>query len=339
MSEPTRNPSDSEAMLRMIAGFWLTQAIYVAAKLGIADLLEDGPKPTAVLANATRTHEPSLYRVLRTLASVGVFVEDDGRFGLTPMAVQLRRDVVGSLRPYAIMMGEQWVWQSLGQMLHSVRTGQSGFEHVFGAPPFDYYKAHPDAARIGAEGLTSRSASENDAVVSAYDFANLRTIVDVGGGQGTLIMRILKANPLARGLLFDMPHMAELARPLLAQAGLTDRCEFQAGDFFASVPTGGDIYIMKKVLHDWDDDRALKILQNCRAAISPKGRLLLIELVVPDQNEPSFSKMLDLLMLTYVGGQERTEQVYRHLLNAAGFQVQRILATNSTVSVIEAIPT
>jgi len=244
--ETARDPSDSDAMLRMIAGFWLTQAIYVAAKLGIADLLEDGPKPIAVLASRTQTHERSLYRVLRTLASVGVFVEDKGRFDLTPMAMQLRRDAVGSLRPYAIMMGEQWAWRSLGGMLHSVRTGQSGFEHIFGKPPFDYYKDHPDAARIATEGVTSRSAPENDAVVSAYDFGNLKTIVDVGGGQGTLIARILGANPTARGLLFDMPHMAGLARPVLVQAGLTHRCEFQDGNFFASVPSGGDVYIMKK---------------------------------------------------------------------------------------------
>ena len=338
MSESKHDLSDSDAMLRMIAGFWLTQAIYVAAKLGIADLLGNGPKPIAMLASQTETHERSLYRVLRTLAAAGVFVEDEGRFDLTPMAMQLRRDVVGSLRPYAIMMGEQWAWRSLGEMLHSVRTGQSGFEHIFGATPFDYSKNHPGAARIGTEGVTSRSAPENDAVVSAYDFGNIETIVDVGGGQGTLITRILGANPRARGLLFDMPHMAGLARPVLVQAGLIHRCEFQAGNFFASVPSGGGIYIMKKVLHDWDDDRALEILQNCRAAIPAHGLLLLVELVVPAQNEPSFSKMLDLLMLTYVGGQERTEGEYRHLVTAAGFQLQRVLTSNSTVSIIEAVP-
>jgi hypothetical protein len=279
-------------MLRMVAGFWLTQAIYVAAKLGIADLLGEGPKPAAALANATQTHEPSLYRVLRTLASVGIFVEDQGRFGLTPMAMQLRHDVAGSLRPYAIMMGEQWAWQSVGEMLHTVRTGQSGFEHVFGAPPFDYYRTHPDAARIATEGVTSRSAPENDAVVSAYQFGNSGTIVDVGGGQGSLIVRILEANPAVRGLLFDLPHMAELARPLLLRAGLTHRCEFQEGDFFASVPSGRDIYIMKKVLHDWDDDRALKILQTVALRFQPRDSCCWSSWLCRIRMNPHFPKCL-----------------------------------------------
>jgi O-methyltransferase/methyltransferase family protein len=326
-------------MLDLISGFWISQAIYVAAKLGIADLLQDGPKSTAVLAKEAEAHEQSLYRVLRTLASRAIFSEETGRlFGLSPAAEWLRTDKPGSLRPYAIMMGEHWVWRSVGEMLHSVRTGESGFAQVFGARTFDYYAEHPHAARFAVEGMTSRSAAENVAIVDAYDFSDASTITDVAGGQGTLLSSILSANSNLRGTLFDLRHVLDAAGPVIAGTGLEERCDLAAGDFFDCVPIGADIYILKKVIHDWEDSDAGSILGNCRKAMSKSSRLLLVEVIVPAPNVPSFAKMLDLLMLAYAGGRERTEDEYRELLTSVGFRLQRVIPTSSTVSIIEAFP-
>jgi hypothetical protein len=326
-------------MLDLICGFWISQAIYVAAKLGIADMLQDGPKSAAVLAKQAEAHEPSLYRVLRTLASRAIFSEDSERlFALSPAAEWLRSDKPGSLRPYAIMMGEHWVWRSVGEMLHSVRTGESGFEHVFGARTFDYYAEHPNAARFAVEGMSSRSAAENVAIVGAYDFSGISTIVDVAGGQGTLLSSILAANSNLRGTLFDMRHVVDAAGPLIMRAGFQERCHLAAGNFFDCVPAGADIYILKKVIHDWEDSDARTILGNCRRAMPKSSRLLLIELIIPAPGVPSFAKMLDLLMLAYAGGRERTVDEYRELLASAGFRLQHVIPTSSTVSIIEALP-
>lgn len=334
------NQDAGRTMLQLITGAWLSQAIFVAAKLGIADILADGPQDACELARRTATNEQALYRILRTLASVGVFTEHAPRcFGLTPLAQYLQQGSPGSLRAYAIMAGEQWVWRSMGAMLHCVQTGQSGFEHVFGqSSPFELYKTNPEAARIGLEALTSRSASENDAVVSSYEFAGAKRIIDIGGGEGTLLAAILSTNPAVDGTLFDTPRATEMARQRLDAAGLSARCHLVAGDFFQSVPTGGDLYLMKKVIHDWNDEQALAILQNCRSVMPAHGRLLLIELIVPARNEASLAKMLDLLMLAYVGGRERTEDEYRSLLSSSGFRLQRVIPTGSPVSLMEALP-
>jgi O-methyltransferase domain/Dimerisation domain len=339
MSPLPQHHSSAQDMLGSISGFWLSQAIYVAAKLGIADLLQDGPKSTLALAKRAEAHEPSLYRVLRALASRGIFTEHTGcRFALSPAAEWLRSDQPGSLRPYAIMMGEQWVWRSVGDMLHSVRTGEPGFQHVFGARTFDYYADHPDGARFAIEGMTSRSAAENIAIVDAYDFSGASAIIDVAGGQGSLLCSILLANSHLHGTLFDMRHVIDTAGALLERHGLSGRCQLAAGDFFDFVPAGADIYILKKVIHDWADTDARIILSNCRGSMTKTGRLLLIELVVAPPNAPSFAKMLDLLMLAYAGGRERTEDEYRELLSSAGFCLLRVIPTASPVSIIEAIP-
>jgi hypothetical protein len=277
--------------------------------------------------------------VLRALASVGIFSEDEeGRFSLTPLAEPLRSDVPGSVRPFSVMQGSEWAWRSWGEIMHSVRTEEPAFELVFGMPLFDYYAANPEAGRVGAEGLTSRSESEDARIVSAYDFSRVKTVVDVGGGRGTLLASILTANPQARGILFEKPHVVALAQPLFQASELNDRCEFVAGNFFASVPVGGDVYLLKKVIHDWDDDEARSILSVCRAAIPDDIPLLLIELVIPLGNEPSFGKLLDLHMLVSPGGLERTQVEYRDLLASAGFNLERIIPTASPVSVMEALP-
>jgi hypothetical protein len=327
-------------MLRLVTGAWITQAVHAAAKLGLADLLRDGPRAATELAEATATEPRALHRLMRTLAGHGVFAEeqDGGRFRLTPLAELLRSDAPGSLRPFAIMMGEQLVWRSFGELPYSLRTGKPAFDHVFGQPLFDYYADHPDAARIAVEGLTSRAASENMAVVTAYEFGAAHRVVDVGGGQGSLLAAILAVNPQLRGVLLDKPHVIELARPVLDTALRTGRCALEAGDFFAAVPAGGDIYLLKKVIHDWDDERALGILRSVAAAIPPTGRLLLVETIVPPGNAPSFAKQLDLLMMVYTGGRERTETEHRALLGEAGFELRRVIPTESTVSILEAVP-
>jgi hypothetical protein len=335
------NPAPaSTTMLHIAVGCWVSQAIYVAAKLGIADLLEDGPKPCDALAAATQTHSGALYRLLRALASLGVFAEEtDGRFRLTPLAECLCTSAPGSLRAFAVMLGEEAHWRAWGEVLHSVQTGQPAFDHVFGMPHFRHFAANPEAGRLFNEGMTSRSGQENEAIIAAYDFSGLRRVIDVAGGQGTLLAAILQASSTTRAVLFDLPHVIATARSVLARSGQAPRCELEEGDFFDKVPAGGDAYMLKKVIHDWDDERALSILKNCRKAMSSRGRLLLMEPVIPPGNEPSFNKLLDLLMLVWTsGGKERTEVEHRILLAAADFKVARVISTKSPVSIIEAQP-
>jgi hypothetical protein len=329
----------SMTMLHMATGSWVSQAIYVAAKLGVADLLEDGPKPHAILAKATQTDPGALYRLLRALASLDVFTEDaDGRFCLTPLADCLRTSAPGSLRAFAIMLGEQEHWQAWSNVLHSVRTGQPAFDHVFGLPHFKYLAEHPEAARLFNEAMTSRSGLENDAIIASYDFSGLRLVVDVGGGQGTLLAAILKATETPRGVLFDLPHVIAAVQAGMAHIGQDRRLQLQEGDFFDMVPAGGDAYVLKKVIHDWDDQQAISILKNCRHAMPRAARLLLFEPIVPPGNAPSFNKLLDLLMLIWTsGGKERTEAEHRMLLASAGFEPVRVIPTNSPLSIIEAV--
>lgn len=237
------------------------------------------------------------------------------------------------------MMGGEGVWRSWGEVLYSVRTGEAAFDHVFGMPVFDYYAANPSAARVGAAGLSARSAGENAAIVAAYDFGAADSVMDVGGGEGSLLRAILGAHPQLRGVLFEMPHVVELARTALAGAPEVDRCELVAGDFFAEIPRTGSLLLLKKVIHDWTDERAVTILRNCRAAVPAGGRLLLAENVIPAGDEPSFGKWLDLLMLVYAGGRERTADEFRDLLATSGFEMKRVIPTAAAVCVIEAVAT
>jgi hypothetical protein len=331
-------PTPAQALTQLLAGAWLAQAIAVVGKLGVADLLSTGPRTPAELAAATGSEATAMYRVLRALAGAGIFAEDDGRFGLTPLAGPLRSDAADSIRAYAVMAGERWVWQSVGGLEHSLRTGAPAFEQIFGASLFDYYAAHPDAARVGAEGLKSVGRGQDAAVVAAYDFAEAGTVVDVGGGQGGLLAAILEANPGVSGVVFNLPHVAAMARRQLQASGLAGRCRTEAGDFFREVPGGGDLYLLRKVIHDWDDERARVLLRCCRAAMTEAARLIVVEMVVPAGNEPAYAKLLDLLMLVYAGGRERTEAEYHDLLRSAGFSPTRLVATASAVSLIEAKP-
>jgi hypothetical protein len=326
-------------MMRLITGAWVAQAVHVAAQLAIADVIaSEGPRSPGDLAERVDADPDALYRVLRALASVGVFTERaDGTFALTPLAEPLRSDVSGSLRPFAIMMGAEGVWRSWGEVLHTVRTGEPAFDQVFGMPIFDYYAANPAAARMAAANLSARSARENAAVVAAYDFGAADRVMDVGGGEGSLLRAILAAHPRLRGVLFEMPHVVELARAALVGAPESDRCELVAGDFFTAIPMTDSLLVLKKVIHDWTDERAITILRNCRAALPAGGRLLLMENVIRPGNEPSFGKWLDLLMLVYAGGRERTADEFRELLALSGLEMEQVVPTAAGVCVIEAV--
>jgi len=324
------------AMLQMISGFWISRAIYVAAKLGVADHLSDGYRTIDELAAATGTHAPSLYRVLRALASVGVFTEDGKRgFALTPLAETLRTDVSGSLRAFAtVELGEEH-YPAWGELLHSVRTGEIAFDRAFGMPVWEFFEQNPENAKTFNDAMTGMTLAVNDAVLSSYDFSSIGKIIDVGGGHGSLIASILKAHPEMRGILFDAPPVIEGARCRLQDEGIAERCEAIAGDFFESVPGGGDAYILKWIIHDWDEERSITILKNCHRAMAENGRLLLVEAVVPFGSEPHFSKFIDLNMLVMTGGRERTEDEYRTLFEASGFRLTRIIPTESPMSIIE----
>jgi hypothetical protein len=338
---PINNVDESSpaALLQMTAACWLSQAVYVAAKFGIADLLRDGPKSCDALAEATQTNSGALCRVLRALASVKVFAqEEDGRFRLTPLAQHLRTDVPTSVSAFAVMLGEPEHWHAWEGLVYSVKTGGSAFEHVFGLPHFKYFAQHEKAGRIFNAGMTSRSVLENDAIVAAYDFSDVQTVIDIGAGEGTLVTALLKAQPNLHAVIVDLPHVIAASRTQI-EAKIQERCKFVAGDFFDSIPAGGDIYILKKVIHDWDDERARQILKNCQRAMPGNSRVLLAEPVIPSGNEPSFNKLLDLLILVWTsGGRERTESEHRLLLESAGLKLNRVIPTTSGLSILEAVP-
>lgn len=323
---------------RLASGFWVSQALYVVAKLGIADLLEDGPRSVEALASAAGANAGALGRVLRALASFGIFEQqEDGCWRLTPAAEPLRSGVSGSMRAFVVMLGEPESWRAWGEFLHSVKTGQPAFEHVFGAPVFRYMSEHPDAAAIFDAAMIARSAAEDEAMLAAYDLSSSNEIVDVGGGRGALLLAALNRHPRLDGVLFELPHVIDGARESIGADLPADRCRFHAGDFFRdALPAGADVYVLKKVIHDWDDARARQILAACRRAMSRNSSLLLIEPVIPPGNGPSFAKLLDLFMLVWPGGQERTEDEHRTLLASAGLALVRIVPTASPVSVIEA---
>lgn len=339
ISTSAGQPLQPHAFLTQLAfGAMMTQALYVAAKLGLADLVAAKPQAVSELAAATNTHERALYRVMRSLASVGVFEESEPKvFALTPLAEPLRTDDPNSVRKGAIFMGEEWHWRVWSDMLYSVKTGKPAWGHVHGAEVFEYFGSNPRQAEIFNDAMTDMSVGTAPVVVEAYDFSGIKALVDIAGGHGYLLAQVLKANPDMRGVLFDTPSVIDGAGSLLQKEGVTARVERVSGDFFASVPQGADAYMMKHIIHDWDDDRAIKILQNINTAMPEAGLLLVIEVVVPEGNEPHYGKLLDLEMLVSPGGVERTAQEYSELLSAAGLRMTRIVPTKSAFSIIEAV--
>lgn len=313
---------------------WITQGIWVAAELGIADLVAEWPRTARELARETNTHADSLYRVMRALASVGIFAEDDhGRFSMTPHAYLLRGDGSGSQKAFATMMGAEFhaAW---GELLHSVQTGVPGFEKKFGVPFFQYMTEHPDRHWIYDAAMGAFGKGETMPVLDAYDFSRFRIVVDVGGGSGLFLADILRKHPLLQGVLFDLPAVANRSRSSFLGSDLSGRLHTEGGDFLVSVPTGGDAYVLQHVVHDWQDEDAIVILRNCRDAMNVDGRVLVIETVIPPGNESFFGKWLDLMMLL-VGGRERTHLEYGRLFGEAGLKLRRVIPTTSEVSILE----
>lgn len=339
-SQPTTIPEvpPQIAMLQMISGFWISRAIYIIAKLGLADHMHVGAKTAEELAAASSTHAPSLFRVLRALASVGILTQsDDSRFGLTPLSETLRSDVPGSLRAFAtVELGDDH-YEGWGNLLHSVKTGEIAFDSHFGMSAWEYYAQNPENGKNFNDAMTGMSQGTIDAVMSSYDFSSIRKLADIGGGHGTLLATILKANPTMQGILFDAPNVVPGAEALMAAEGLAERCEIVGGDFFASVPSGADAHVMKWIIHDWNEEKCQTILTNCHQALPANGKLILIEAVVPSTSEPHFSKFIDLNMLVMTGGRERTGEEYQELLAQSGFQVTRIVPTPSPMSIVEAV--
>lgn len=336
MSEQTRAPAPV-ALLQMLTGYWVSKALAVAAELGVADQLRDGPRGVPDLARACGTDAGGLYRLLRALASVGVFSEADGeQFRLTPLAELLRSDVPDSMRALARMYGSEQ-FQAWSALEESVRTGTPAFGQVFGTSYFDYLEHHPEPSAVFNDAMTGWTAHLADSVVAAYDFGDRRQVVDVGGGLGLLLSTILHAHPAVSGVLFEQPHVTADAEAFLEKAGLGGRVSTVGGDFFDSVPDGGDTYVLAQILHDWDDDQCARILDSCHEAMPPGATLLVIEQVLPPANEPSLGKWLDLHMLVMLGGRERTADEYRSLLAAAGFELTSVIPTQSGASLVEAV--
>jgi len=325
-------------MLQIISGFWIARCVYVTAKLGIPDLLKDGNKTADELAAATNTHAPSLFRVLRALVPFGILSKDQAdRFGITSLSATLRSDVPGSLRAFAMTeLGEEH-YPAWGELLYSVKTGGIAFDHAFGEPCWEFFRKNPENAEIFNDAMSGMTAQANEALHAAYDFAGIRKIVDVGGGRGGLISSILRKNPTMRGILFDSPQVIEGAKTNVANSDVADRCELVGGDFFKSVPEGGDAIILKWIIHDWDDEQSVAILKNCHRALPENGRLILVEALVPQTNEAHFSKFIDLNMLVMTGGRERTEAEFRELYEKSGFRLTQIVPTESPFNVIEGV--
>jgi hypothetical protein len=319
-------------MNQLIRGYWTTQAIFVAAELGIADLLVDGAKHPDELGRQTGVRGDMLYRVLRALASIGIFREDDdGRFSLTPLAETLCGD--SGQRAYARLHGRE-LYQCWARLLDAVRTGQPGFVAAYGMPAFEYFSNHPDRGAVFDQAMTGHHGPEADPMLDAYDFAAVDELVDVGGGNGSLLQAILNRHPQMRGVLFDLPRVVERARATLENANIGDRCRLVGGSFLEAVPQGADAYLLRHVIHDWADEDAVTILRNCRNAMKPRGKVLVVEIVVPAGNDPSFAKWMDLMMITY-GGKERSEKQYRALFDRAGLRLTRIVPTKAGISVVE----
>jgi len=323
----------SRRLAELINGYQISAAIGAFARLGIADALAEGPAPPAELAARLGADERSLVRLLEATREVGLFeARDDGRYGLTPLGKLLRGDVEGSLRRLAIVSTDEWRWRAYGHLTHALRTGEPGFIPAHGCRFWEYLASHPAEAASFNETMSRVSTLRDAVLAGAYDFGDIRRLVDVGGGDGSLLRAVLARHPHLQGVVFDQPGVVEVARERLLEAGLDERCEAVAGDFMEAVPPGGDAYLLSWILHDWDDETALRILRNCRAAMNDAARLLVVELVVPAADDPApapgvvrIVRQTDLEMLAVVGGRERTAAEYGELLAQAGFSLARIV--------------
>jgi hypothetical protein len=326
-------------VMELLTGAWTAQCIYVAVKLGIPDQLANGPLSADEVARRTGAHPGAVYRLMRALASQRVLRHRrDDKFALTRTGKALRTGVPGGVGDMALFLGHPLRWEDWGNLLYSVQTGEPSVVKLRGKPFFEYLDDNPELAESFNNAMTAGNEVAIYAVLASYDFSSYRTIVDVGGGHGRLLSMILAKAPNARGVLYDLPSVVEGAGPEMTNAGVADRCEVVGGSFFESVPKGGDAYLMKAILHDWNDDDAVRILNVIRAAIEPGGKLLLLEAVLPQRASSDLGMLIDLEMLVAVGGKERTQAEWENLLGRTGFRLIRVVHTAAPVSIIEAVP-
>ncbi len=329
--------NESQAMMDLVFSYWRSQVVGVAAKLGIADLLAEKSMSADWLAKETDAEPTALYRLLRAAASVGVLEETAGRtFGLTPLGQTLRSNVPGSMRHLAISVTSEGHWRPWGALDRTVRDGQRSTTRTLGCEIFDYFAQHPDEASAFNAAMGNLSALAGHELAQRYELPKACTIVDVGGAHGIVLSALLAAHPDARGVLFDLPHVIETAPATLAAQGVADRTQLMAGDFFESVPSGGDVYVMKHILHDWSDTQAVTILTNCARAMNKDAKVILLEMLIPVDGSPSMTQMMDINMMVMVPGKERTEAEYAALFDAAGLRLARTIATASPFYILEA---
>jgi hypothetical protein len=337
MIAQSQAPPAHVGILQLLNGAHVAGAVSCLAQLGIPDLIEAAPKLAEELAREIGATPQALYRLMRATASVGVLSEGpDGKFSQTPMSMVLRSDATPSLRAFAIMGGREWHARGWAHLEHCVRTGKQALEQIYGTPIFEFLKQHPAEGQIFNDAMTDISMIDSPAVAEAYNFEDIRSIVDVGGGHGLLLATILKKNPHLRGTLYDMSHVVEGATkgPLKP---VMERCTLAAGDMFSSVPAGADAYIMKHIIHDWPDDLCVQILKACRKGVNSGGKLLVVDNVIQPGNDFSPGKFLDLQMLIFPSGCERTEKQFRDLFAAAGWQLNRIIRTVAADSIVEGV--
>jgi hypothetical protein len=333
---PDQQISPPQQMMGLITGYWGTQAVGVAATLGIADRLADGAKTVAALATEIKVQEVSLYRLMRGLASLGVFLEDPIRtFALTPLGETLRSGVPGSMRDMAIAQSAPAHWLPWGRLEDAVRSGVRTTPVVLGCELFEWYEKHPKEAAAFSGAMANLSALAAQETGQALSLPAGAMVVDVGGAHGTLLAGVLRANPKARGVLVDLAHVIETAPKALVALGIAERVEAMAGDFFKGVPTG-DVYLLKQILHDWNDEQCVALLKNCVRAMRPGGKVVAVEMVVPDDGTPSMAQMMDLNMMVLLPGRERTEREFSDLFKAAGLKAPKVTPTQSPFSLVEA---
>ena len=326
-------------LMQIVASAFVSQSTYVAAKLGIADLLADGPKSAEFLSVATSTHESALYRTLRAIASLGVFTEVEPRvFANTPMSETLKSDHPASTRELTIWMGEPDHWNVYGQLMYSVKTGKPAWDKVLGEPVFEtLFEKNRELGEIFNRAMTSLSNLTIPAIIDAYDFSSAKKIADIAGGYGHLLGAILQANPGVKGVLFEIPQVLEGAPAMMERYGVSDRVEYVTGDFTEAIPVEADIYFMKHIIHDWYDDKNVRILENIRNSMPEDAKVLIIDTIIPEGDEPHFGKIMDIEMLLSPGGMERTPAEFEGLLDKAGFKMVRIIPTESPVGIVEAV--
>ncbi len=341
-AQSVSQPLPPEARLQgLLSGVLVTQMVAVAARLGIADLLAGGPRHHDDLAADLQVSSAALYRMLRALAGHGVFAEvteSPGVFRGTPISELLRTDIPGSQRSWAMLHGAEWLWRAVGHMPHSIRTGEPAFQDLFGTGTFDYFSTEPHHGELFFAAMNQVTEMLLPTLLDSYDFSPFHHIIDVGGGLGSLAAAVLLDQPHLKGTLYDLPYMEEPAKEYLSGHGVADRCRFISGDFFEAVPGGADLQILKWIIHDWNDEQAVKILRNCRRAIAPDGRIVLVEQVLADGNVPCHGKIMDMLMLLMEQGRERQEAEFAAILDTAGFRLNRCIPLLGPWCAIEAIP-